>query len=475
MKKSLKANPYFKAAILILCAVILLVFMNTTPPEGLEEVGWHLLGILIVMLLLFISEVVPMIVVCFVLFVLMVVCKVDSIGNLCKSAATSTLFFVLAGFGIGGALMNTNVSTIIFRGLWRMAKGDSKKLISMVVFFAAIVSVFIADSAAQVVTIAVITAVIAALGNPEPGTSKLAGGLMLAVYVGAMTGGLALPSSNPVNITSMGLAETVSGVSMTYFQWCLFGVPVAILFTLFAAWVLPKYFKPEQLTDTQIANINQSFKNLPEKLQFKDIYFLVILFGMLICWILSNWVKSLNTTVVALVGMLLYMLPFEKVQLLTAKEYTKNFTSSVVVVMLCLFPLATCMKSSGLGEWLVNIVFGGATNWSTLAVFVAAGLISFIIHFLIPSGSASASLVTTILGPIMISAGIPIGAAIFCITVQTSVMFLLPIEGACQHTFGRGYYTFNDFLKGTLPLAIFSLAVSCLLTPLLASIFSGLL
>ena len=473
--KKLKANPVFKAAILALCAVILLVFLKTTPPEGLEVTGWRVLGILIIMLVLFISEVVPMVVVCFLLFVLLVQCKIDSIGNLCKSAATSTLFFVLAGFGIGGALLNTNVATIIFRALWKLAKGNSKKLISVVVIFAAIVSVFIADSAAQVITIAIITAVIAALGDPEPGTSRLAAGIMLAIYVGAMTGGLAMPISNPVNVTSMGLAETVSGQTMSFFQWCLFGVPVAIVFTLFAAWWLPKFFKPEELNSEQIANISKSFEHIPSKLQTKDIYFIVILLGMLVFWIASNWVKSINTTIVALIGMLLYMLPFEKIQLLSAKEYGKNFTSTVVVVMLCLFPLAGAMKSSGLAEWLVDKVFSGSESWAMLTVFIVSGLISFIIHFLVPSGSASAALVTTCLGPIMVASGVPIAAAIFCITVQTSIMFVLPIEGACQHTFGRGYYTFNDFLKGTAPLAVFALIVSCLITPALATVFAGLL
>ncbi len=475
MKGGIKANPIFKIVVLVLCAVILLSFVNSTPPEGLEAKGWSMLGVMIVTLILFISEVLPMVCTCFLLIVMMTLTGVESLNGLMKNACTGTLFFCMAGFGIGGALKNTNISAIIFKALWKLTKGSSKKLISAIIMLTALVSVFIADSAAQVVVIAIVTAVISAIGEPEPGTSRLAGGMMLAVYIGALTGGLALPCSNPVNIAAMDLAVAVGGKEITFLQWGLFGVPCAILFTAFACFAIPRYFKPEPLTELQVANIEKRFDNIPKKLQFKDIYFLVLLIAMLILWLASNWVKAINVTIVALVGMILMMLPFPKFQLLDAKGYKNNFTVMVPVVMLCLFPLAKAMQSSGLGEWLVNMVFSDAGNWSVFMVYIIASIASLAIHYLVPSGSASAALAVTVLGPIMIAAGIPVSAAIFCISIQVSCMFILPIEGACQHTFSRGYYSFDEFMKSTWVLAVFGLILSMFVVPLLAMIFGGLL
>ena len=71
MKGGIKQNFFFKFAVLVLCAVVLLVFVNTAPPEGLEVVGWRMLGIVIVTLILFISEVLPMVCTCFLLIVMM--------------------------------------------------------------------------------------------------------------------------------------------------------------------------------------------------------------------------------------------------------------------------------------------------------------------------------------------------------------------------------------------------------------------
>lgn len=476
MKNGLKANPYFKAAILILSVLILVVFCNTTPPTGLEVVGWRMLGVVIVTLMLFITEAVPTVFTCFMIIIMMALCKIDSIGNLCKNACTSTLFFVMAGFGLGGALKNTNLSAIIFRALWRTAKGDSKKLISACILLSAIISVFIADSAAQVVAVAIITAVITALGEPEPGTSRLAGGIMLSVYVGAMTGGLAMPISNPVNIAIMEMAAEVGGKDMTFFQWCIFGVPIAILLTAVACYFVPKYFKPEALSDHQISAIEKTFENIPKKLTFKDIYFLVIMGAMLVVWIASNWITTLpNTAVVAMIGMLLLMLPFPKVQLLNAKGYKDNFNVMVPVVMLCLFPLAKAMQASGLGQWLVDILFAGAASWNTLVIFIVASIATMIIHYLIPSGTATGTLVIGIIGPIMAAAGIPVSAICICLAIQASIMWILPLEGACQHTFSRGYYSFNDFMGSTVGLAVASFICGSFITYLLSLVFAGLL
>ncbi len=476
MKKGLKANPYFKAAILILSILVLVVFCNTTPAEGLEVVGWRMLGVVIVTLMLFISEAVPTVFTCFMLIVMMAVCKIDSINNLCKNACTSTLFFVMAGFGIGGALKNTNLSAIVFRSLWKMAKGDSKKLISACILLSAIISVFIADSAAQVVAVAIITSVVVALGDPEPGTSRLAGGIMISVYVGAMTGGMAMPCSNPVNVAIMEMASEVAGKEVTFLQWSLFGVPLAIFLTAVACLTVPRFFKPEDLTEIQVKAIEDKFSNIPTKLTFKDKYFLVLMIAMLGCWIASNWVKSIpNTAVVAMIGMLLMMLPFPKVQLLTAKDYKSNFNVMVPVVMLCLFPLSKAMQASGLGQWLVDIMFAGSADWSVIMVFIVASLATWIIHYLIPSGTATGTLVMGILGPIMAAAGIAPAAISICLALQASIMWLLPLEGACQHTFSRGYYSFNEFMGSTAWMAVATFVASAFITPALAMVFGGLI
>lgn len=475
-KKDIKQSEAFKLVVLLVCAAILLIFQTSAAPEGLEATGWSMLGIMIVTVILFISEALPMVCTCFLLIALMAIFKIDSLSNLMKNACTSTLFFCMTSFGIGGALKNTNIGAIIFRFLWKFTKGKSERLIAVIIILAAVLSVFIADNAAQVVAIAVTTAIIADIGDPEPGTSRLAGGMMLGIYVGALCGGLSLPCGNPVNVALMELSEAVAGKQVTFVQWAMFGIPTAVVFTAISCLVVPKLFHPEPLNEKQIAEIERRFESIPKTLQAKDAYFMIIMGCMVILWVASNWVSGIDITIVAIIGMILMMIPFKKVQLLDAKGYKQNFSVMVPVVMLCLFPLAKAMQACGLGEWIVNMAFSGVgSDSSVMVIYIVASICGFVLHLLIPSATASGALAVSLLAPIMVAAGIPATAAVFCIGIQVSVYFLFPIEGSWQHTFSRGYFSFDEVLRTTWPLTIASLVLSAFFTPVLALVWGAMI
>ena len=468
-KTSIKKNPVFRLAMIALAAVILAVFMNTTPPEGLAREGWIMLAIVIGAVILLISEAMPMAATCFLIIVTMKYTKVMKWKEIQQAACSSTVFFCMAGFGIGAALQNTNLAAIILRGLYRLSKGNSRRMISSVLWLSAIISVFVSDGAAQIVVLAIVTAVVHALGDPEPGTSRLCGGMMLAITVGAFTGGLFLPCSNSVNIAVMDLAETISGTQMTFLQWAVFGVPFGLIATLFASWLIPHYFAPEQLTSEQEKNINDLFDSIPAKLQGKDKWYLLITAVMVVLFFASNWVKVLDTATIAMGGMFIMMMP--GINLLSAKDYKKNFSAMVVLTMLCIFPMASAMSSTGAGEFVVNRIFANASSWNLVTVFIMGTVAAFLVHILVPQGSANGALSAAVIGPVLVGAGLPVATAMIVVGMQAGANYLFPIEGTWQYTFGTGHFSFSDCIKCNWPLTLCTMILGCTLVPLLSMLF----
>ncbi len=475
MKTGIKNSVAFKIGTIILCALILLISLITPPPAGLEVVGWRTLAVLLVTIILFISEVLPNIAVCFLIIAMLKYMGINSIKNIVSSAASTTIFFSMCGMGIGAALKNTNLAAILLKYLFRIAKGDSRKMIIATTWLTAIISIFVSDGAAQIVVIAVVSSVIASLGNPEPGTSRLAGGMMMGICVGSFTGGLCLPCSNTANVAVMELASTIAGKDMTFLQWGLFGVPVGLLTTYFAALAISSYFKPDKLSEIEVANVNNVIDNIPAKLTPKDTYYLCITIVMVVLWIASNWIKIFDTTTVAIFGLVLMMIPYKKLQLLTVKQYKANFGSSVIVTMMCMFPLAAAMKTSGLGEWIVGYIFANAANWSVLVLLLVSSFCAFVLHLLIPSGNACGVLSVTMMAPIMVSAGIPISAAIAVVGFQTGATYLFPLEGTWQYTFGYGHYRFDDCFKSNWWLQIVAILIGALIPYVIMLVAGGLL
>lgn len=475
MKKGIKSTPAFKIATVIICALIIILSLTTTPPEGLEVVGWRTLAVLLVTIILFITEALPSISICFLIIVFLKYLGINSLSNIVKSAASTTIFFSMCGMGIGAALKNTNLAAVLLKQIFKVAKGDSRKMIMAATWLTAIISIFVSDGAAQIVVIAVVTSIIASIGDPEPGTSRLAGGMMMGITVGSFTGGLCMPCSNTANVAIMELAETVGGKEMTFLQWSLFGIPVGLLTTFFAALAIANYFKPDKLNEIEVANINKVIDSIPDKLTLKDTYYLIITICMVVLWIASNWVKILDTTTVAIIGLALMMIPIPKLQLLTVKQYKANFGSSVIVTMMCMFPLAAAMKTSGLGEWVVSYIFADAAKWSILVLFLVASVCGFILHLLIPSGNACGVLSVTMMAPIMVGAGIPVSAAIACIGFQTGATYLFPIEGTWQYTFGYGHYKFDDCVRANWWLQIVAILLGAIIPWLICLAFGSAL
>lgn len=468
----LKQKPAFKMGCIFAAVLLVLGSKVIAPPEGLAPEGWTMLAIVVAAMILFISEAMPLAATCFSIIVAMKYTSVVPWKTIQQTACSSTVFFCMAGFGIGAALQNTNLAAILLRALYRLGKGDSRKMISAVCWLAAIISIFVSDGAAQIVVLAVVTGVIKAFGDPEPGTSRLAGGMMMAITVGAFTGGLFLPCSNSVNVAIMDLSEVVSGIPMTFFQWALFGIPCGLILTIFSSWLLPRYFKPEQLSDKQKTEVEKLFASIPNHFETKDKWYLVITTVMIVLWFASNWVKKLDTATVAMAGMFLMMLP--GVNLLSAKDYKKNFSAMVVVTMLCIFPLASGMSSTGAGEWVVNKLFANSANWNLIVIFIMATLAAFLVHCLVPQGSANGALSAAVIAPVLVGAGIPVAAAMALIGVQAGTGFLFPIEGTWQYTFGTGHYSFTDCIKGNWPITAVGMLCCIILIPVLSLLYSGI-
>lgn len=471
-KSGIKQNIWFKVISLVVVACIIMIGVVTTPPEGLEVTGWRMLMLVLGVVVLFFSEAMPVPAVCFIVVVLMKYLNIVSFKTIQQTAMSQVVYFIMVSFGIGAAMKKTNLTPILLKFLFKIVKGSSRRLVLVMTVLTAILSVVVNNGVAQVVVLVVTLSMFKALGDPEPGTSRLCKAIILGICVGSQTGGLMLPCSNAVNAVVLDLAETIGGQPMTFFQWALYGIPASIVMTLFGAWVLNLICKPEPLTEEQMSGLNRMFDEVPDKLERNDWVFVVVVALMVVGWIAGNWVKTLDIATVAMIGMFIMMLP--GIGILTPKEYYKNFGGSNIVVLTCLLPMASAMASSGAGEWVINHLFAGAPNWSIVMVYIMAAVTAFVVHLLVPSGSANAALSATIIGPVAVACGVPAAAILFVVGLQAGSSYLLPVDGIWGYTLGYGYYEFSDPLRKCWPIVVAAILFAIIIVPLLTTLYTGI-
>ena len=119
----------------------------------------------------------------------------------------------------------------------------SRRIMAGYILVTGLVSVMVTDAAATVICAGLAAGMLRAIGNPEPGTSRMAKGLMIAIPFAALTGGISTPASNAINIIAIEMLRTYTGKEICFLEWACVGVPVALLSTLFLAWWMPRFFE----------------------------------------------------------------------------------------------------------------------------------------------------------------------------------------------------------------------------------------
>lgn len=453
---------------LIAVAIIILAGIFIEPPEGLDVPAFRCLCIVVSAFILWLTEALPVAITCILLIPAFALLGVLAPTDIYASAASSGLFFLLAGFGLGAAILKTNFAYILLRFAMKIANGDSKKIISGFVIMTGIVSMLVNNAASVLCFLGLAVAIVKAIGDPAPGTSNFAKGLMLALPMGAACGGVATPASNGLNVVLNDLLGTATGLNIPFLQWCQLGIPLSILLLIFVAWWLPKGIRPESLSEEQLVSVNEMFDSIPNKLEAKDWKCLAIFAIMIILWIASNWIKAIDVTLVAILAVGVFFLP--GINILTGKDYMSNVKPLGMIMILCIMPLAKAVKTTGAADWIVNVVFSSADTWSSIMLLFMITLMAMIVHLLVPSGTSNGTLCGTLMIPVAFAAGLPCTAVVLILAAMCGNNYITPVEGLYSFTYAYGHFGFKDCAKVGIIITAVMFLLCWLMIPALASL-----
>ena len=84
----------------------------------------------------------------------------------------------------------------------------------------------------------------------------------------------------PVDVTICDLIEQYTGVSISFLEWMIAGVPIYLISLIFICWWLPKAFKPEQMTDEQYNEFVKYLDSTPKQFNAQDKKFIVPIYSV---------------------------------------------------------------------------------------------------------------------------------------------------------------------------------------------------
>lgn len=450
---------YLKKAIGIILGICLLAVIGVIlpTPEGMTPEAQKVMGIAACALSLWIFDVFPIGIssVCAMLLIpIMGVMKFDAALSQFMKPAT---FFVVATYAISCALAKTPLAARILRGMIKIAGTETNRLILALMAATALISTFMSNVPVTAMMMSVSLSILTAM-NAKPGTSRLGKTLMIGIPFGAMCGGIATPAGSSVNVIAIGLLNVTTGSNITFLQWMLFGVPLAIVLVPVSWIIVVKTFKPETIPHEAIAQL-VSPEEVPDKITKREWKGIIIILLTIAMWIAGSWIPMLDMTLVAAISMVLFFIP--GVNVFTWEEFAESISWDAVFTVGSVMALGYAVVNTGLGAWIVSVLFANANLWPTVVLFLVVAFVTNFIHLVLPLAPA---IVTILLPPVLIlaqDAGYSVEAFTVIVSMMAGCVMLLPIDTVTVLTYSKKYYTIADLFKaGIFNSCIWSVAIA---------------
>jgi sodium-dependent dicarboxylate transporter 2/3/5 len=335
------------------------------------------------------------------------------------------VLLMLGGFALSKAMERSNTHRhLALMALHAVGGGTERRLVMGFMLAAAMISMWISNTATTLMLLPIAAAVLATLPN-----NRLAAPLMLGIAYAANIGGMGTPVGTPPNLVFMQVYEDSFGKNISFLQWMSWAMPiVVVLLPLTMFWLTRSLNAPLQSI-------------LPPKEPWDIAQKRVMLvFGLtVLLWVTrrepfggwSHWVDAPGATdaSVALLAMvLLFVLPDGKQGRLMDWDTVTKIPWDILI----LFGGGLCIAKGFAASGLSESIAGQMQQFSHLPVILLMFLLCLVVTLLTETTSNMAS--ATLLMPVLVAASAGMGLApemlMVPAVISTSCAFMLPIATA---------------------------------------------
>jgi solute carrier family 13 (sodium-dependent dicarboxylate transporter), member 2/3/5 len=457
MTQALKNRKDMWCAALAVLAIAAVISMPT--PVGLSAAGQRTAALFVGALILWTTEAVPIAVTSILILALQPILGVGTLGSAFTNFISPIFFFVMVMYFIAYGWLKTGLARRF--ALWMISKAgtDPKRVLFVLMVGTAAMSTVVSDVPCAAVFMAVALGIFEKI-NLRPG-SPFGKAVMIGIPIASLIGGVGTPAGSSINILGLIMIEQNGGPRIPFLHWMAIGMPMVIILLPIAAWILLRFFPPEIKTIGDVSELQYERAQLGP-VSGPEWKVIGIMAAMILCWILSTWIRAFDTVLVGVCGACIMFMP--GIRLFTWKEAEKSTGWEALMMIGAVTSLGALSSSSGLAKWLVGAALGGLDEWSVVGILTLISAFTVVIHLMLPVNPV---IPAVMIPPIMLLAtAAGRNPALYALPVvfTASCAFLLPLDSVPLVTYSKGYYKiFDMFLPGFLLSIVWVIVIVILL------------
>ncbi|WP_084127381.1 DASS family sodium-coupled anion symporter [Demequina sp. NBRC 110054] len=370
--------------------------------------------------------------------------------------ADPVIILFLGGFFLAASATKYKLDRNLARIILRPFGTRTPMVVLALMAITALFSMFMSNTATAAMMLAVSAPVIASM---EPGDSARRA-LVLAIPVGANTGGIGTPIGTPPNalaVNYLGPGNRVGVDPITFGGWMLFAVPFVILM-LAIAWAMLGWRFRSGTTHVAL-RIDSAWERSPRAYVVYATFAITVLL-----WLSSGW-HGVTASVVAILPIAVLLVT----GVMTAVDL-RELNWEVLWLVAGGVVLGNAMFDTGLSAALVDMV--PFESMSGVAVVIVVGLVAWVMSTVI-SNTATAALLLPLVAAM--GASLPaladVGGALPALLMTTfacSLAMALPVSTPPNSlAYSTGKVTTMDMVRVGVPLGVVGLAATGALVVLL--------
>ena len=317
----------------------------------------------------------------------------------------------------------------------------------------ALLSMWITDMAVAAVMLPLGVGVLKDAGL-KPLESNFGRALMISCAYGPLIGGIGTPVGTAANLIALQYLEDLAGVSISFGQWMLFGVPASLLMIPVGWWLLLRIFPPE--IDTlpfERAEIDTKLTALGPLAPVERKT--VAIFGLTIAaWVITPFLDELTggrvnpptPHAIGLLGGLTLFLP--PIRVMTWKEAQQSMDWGGVMLIVAGLSLGLMVFETGAARWLAQLLLGDLILVPTLLRPFVIVIAVALLHLLFSSNTVTGSLIMPILLALAIDLGLDPWTIAAPAAFTSTLAFILVTESPTNVLpYSAGYFSIRDMAK----------------------------
>ncbi|MGJ0182943.1 SLC13 family permease [Corynebacterium glyciniphilum] len=398
--------------------------------------------------------------------------QVAPMGDVSAPYADPTIFLFMGGFVLALGIQRWGLHRRLALLVVYTVGTKPKQLVLGFMIATGFMSMWVSNTATAVVMLPIGVSVLALTAERVGGhqnQKKFATALMLAIAYAASIGSLGTLIGTPPNAFMAAYMSSTHGIEIGFGRWMMVGLPLAVVFTALAWFVLVTVFKPEM--DEIPGGKELIRKEIDDmgKITRPEVVAGIIFLCTAIAWItipllaeyVSWWSISIADAAIAMTAaVVMFIIPVNKRGTRVMDwEHAKALPWDVLILFGGGLSLSSMVTASGLSLWIGEMVKGMEALPVVLLVFAIAAVVLALTEF--TSNTATAATFIPIMGGVAVGIGLTGDGMmnIMLLVVPTALAatcaFMLPVATPPNAiAYGSGYVRAGDMLKGGLWLNI---------------------